>query len=135
MSVEYKILAQEYLDTQYTLVPGTGEYGYYGGILDTSVAEELAPRTVYTVPTSKTAMVTSVWVVNHTGTATVYDLAVVPSGETLAVKHHIRWDFDIEANSFDLVDSKINLSEGDSLVFYPSSLDELSISVFGVEFT
>lgn len=135
MSVAYKILAQELLDTQYTLTPGTEGSGYYGGILETSVAEELGPRTVYTVPDGKTAMITSCFVTSHVATQTVYDLAVVPAGESLSKKHHVRWDFEIEGSSFDLLDTKLTLGAGDSIVIYPSSLDELGVTIFGVEFS
>ena len=135
MSIEYKILAQRLLETQYTLTPGTGGYGYYDGVVSTNVAEDLEPVTVYTVPAGKTAMVTSCFVTNHVGVQTTYDLAIVPSGETLALKHHIRWDFEVEANGFDLIDSKLTLGSGDSVVIYPSNLDELGVTVFGVEFS
>lgn len=142
MSLEYKILGQELIS--YTLVPGTPGtpgtgYGYYGGYVGgqgtpgTPDYEEFLPITFYTVPAGKQTTVTSVYVANHGTSEATYDFAVVPAGEELALKHHLRWDMPIAAKDFEVITTKITMSAGDSLVIYPSTADTVSVTAFGVE--
>lgn len=129
MSTAYKILGQDYIGLTEYEVPGGAYYYGTGGAVD----EELLPVTVYTVPAGKQAIVTSIFVVNHDSIARTYDLAVVPSGETLAVKHHIRWDYPIPATDFDVLSSKLPMSAGDKLVVMPSTADKIGVTIFGLE--
>ena len=99
----------------------------------TAQTEEFLPVTFYTVPAGKQTAVTSVFVANHNDTATTYDFAVVPAGEELSLKHHIRWDMEIAANDFENISTKITMSAGDSLVIFPSTVDTVSVTAFGVE--
>lgn len=146
MSLDYKILGQELVS--YTLFPGTpaipgtpgtgSGYGYGDTIGDqgtpgTPDYEEFLPITFYTVPDGKQTTVTSIFVSNLSATDTTYDLAVVPSGEELALKHHIRWDMSIAASDFENISTKITMSAGDSLVIFPSTVDTVSVTAFGVE--
>jgi hypothetical protein len=95
--------------------------------------EEFLPITVYTVPEDKQTTVTSIFVANHDDTDSTYDLAVVPAGEELSLKHHIRWDMAVAANDFENISTKITMSAGDKLVIFPSTVDTVSITAFGVE--
>jgi hypothetical protein len=95
--------------------------------------ELVEPKNIYTVPENSETIVSSIFISNNKTVSTTYDLAVVPSGETLSVKNHIRWESPLEGNSFDLIDSKITLSEGDSVYLIPSSVAPLAITLFGVE--
>jgi hypothetical protein len=141
MSLGYKILAQELIS--YTgvevSVPGSGSgYGYYGDAIggqgtSLEIQEQFLPRTVYTVPAGKQTTVTSVFVANHDDSESTYDFAVVPAGEDLALKHHLRWDMPIAANDFELIETRITMSAGDTLVMFPSTVDTVSITAFGVE--
>lgn len=145
MSLEYKILGQELISyasrTETTFIPGTpGSYGYYteniGGQGDTTVAElieEFLPVTIYTVPEGKQTTVTSIFVANHDSSESTYDLAVVPAGEELSIKHHLRWDMPIAGKDFEVISTKITMSAGDSLVVFPSTVDTVSVTAFGVE--
>jgi hypothetical protein len=99
----------------------------------TSSTEEFLPITVYTVPAGKQTTVTSIFVANHDDTGSTYDLAVVPAGEELSLKHHIRWDMAVAANDFENISTKITMSAGDKLVIFPSTVDTVSITAFGVE--
>jgi hypothetical protein len=99
----------------------------------TTQTEEFLPTTVYTVPTGKQTTVTSIFVANHNDTDSTYDLAVVPAGEELSLKHHIRWDMAVAANDFENISTKITMSAGDKLVVFPSTVDTVSITAFGVE--
>lgn len=99
----------------------------------TSQTEEFLPVTIYTVPAGKQTTVTSVYVANQNSTETTYDFAVVPSGEELSLKHHLRWDMPIAANDFEVINTKITMSAGDKLVIFPSTVDTVSVTAFGVE--
>lgn len=132
MSLTYKILGQKLFTTTVETIHHEGN-GYYGGGDWDEVVETLVPVTVYTVPTGKQTTITSIFATNQDTVQRTYDLAIVPAGETLALKHHVRWDHPIAANDFDLVDTKYTLSAGDKIVVFPSTIDKVGFTVFGVE--
>jgi hypothetical protein len=99
----------------------------------TTQTEEFLPITVYTVPEGKQTTVTSIFVANHDDTDSTYDLAIMPAGEELSLKHHIRWDMAVAAKDFENISTKITMSAGDKLVIFPSTVDAVSITAFGVE--
>jgi hypothetical protein len=144
MSLSYKILGQKIVSytlmSETTETPGASGYGYYGygaggsiGDQGTQGYEEFLPITVYTVPVEKQTTVTSIFVANHDNTDSTYDLAVVPAGEELSLKHHIRWDMAVAGKDFENISTKITMSAGDKLVIFPSTVDTVSITAFGVE--
>ena len=137
MSLEYKILGQELISYSESQEPGGGGYGYYGyGYYGSSIGgygEAFSPLTIYTVPAEKQTTVTAVYVANHSNTEITYDFAVVPSGEELSLKHHLRWDMPIAANDFEVINTKITMSAGDKLVIFPSTVGIVSVTAFGVE--
>lgn len=133
MSLDYKILGQELVSYTTVDAPENNGYGYgYGGGIGDFV-EEFLPVTIYTVPANKQTTVTSIFVANHNNVETTYDLAVIPAGEELSLKHHIRWDMPILAGDFESLNTKITMSAGDKLVIFPSTVDTVSITAFGVE--
>lgn len=134
MTTTYKILGQSYIGLTSYEVPGGGGY-YYGGGGGGEVNESLLPVTVYTVPNSTQAIISSIFIVNHDSVARTYDLAIVPAGESLAVKHHIRWDKSVDAHDFDLISSKLALSAGSKIVVLPSTVDKIGVTICGLELT
>ncbi len=132
MTTEYKILGQAYIGLTSYEIPGGGGY-YYGGSGGSEVDESLLPVSVYTVPAATQAIITSIFIVNHDSISRTYDLAVVPSGETLSLKHHIKWDYPLPADDFDMISSKLSLSAGTKLVVLPSAADKIGVTVFGLE--
>ena len=140
MSLDYKILGQLYYGSETQIIPGTPGtpgygYGYgYGspGTPDQTITI-IQPQAAYTVPSGKQAVVTSIFVTNHDVIERTYDLAIVPAGETLGIKHHIRWDMPVSSQDFDLISSKISLSAGDKVYVFPSTIDKVGFTVFGVE--
>jgi hypothetical protein len=72
-------------------------------------------------------------VYNRDSVQRTYDLAIVPNGETLSLKHHRAWDRPVAANSFDLIQTKYTLSAGDKVYVFPSTTQKVGFSVFGVE--
>lgn len=134
MSSSYKILGQHYVGL--TEVPSAGGSGdYYGGIGGTDVDETLLPYVLYTVPSGICAIVSSVFITNHDIVERTYDIAMVPAGETLSLRHHVRWDYPVGANDFDMVDDKFTLAAGDKIVVLPSTADKVGFTAFGTEVT
>jgi hypothetical protein len=129
MSLSYKILGQ--LATLGADAYPSSGYGYYYGFGDNNEGSGYA--TIYTVPESTETTVTTISVTNFDTSVVTYDLAIVPAGETLATVHHFRWDMQIAAGDFDLITAKITLSVGDKIMFLPSDVDKVGITVFGVE--
>ena len=129
MSTSYKILGQLYFGPlSYSSNNG---YGYYGG--GEGVEETLEPKVLYTVPNGKQAIISSLFATNHDSISRTYDIAVVPDGETLALRHHIKWDTSITPNGFNICSLKIAMSAGDKIMVMPSTADKFSFSVFGLE--
>ena len=98
-----------------------------------SYIETVEPQVLYTCPSDTETTVTSIYVNNRDSITRTYDLAIVPSGETLSLKHHIRWDMELSPYDFDLVNSKITLSQGDSIYVFPSTINQVGFTAFGVE--
>ena len=136
MTLDYKILGQLYYDS--IDIPGGNGYGYYGANIggqggSESIVEITEPQVLYTVPAGTETTVTSIYVTNHDSVERTYDLAVVPSGETLSLKHHIRWDMPVGATDFDVNNAKLTLSAGDSIYVFPSTINKVGFTAFGVE--
>ena len=118
MTLNYKILGQLYYGQEQRFIPGTPGSGYYGSNIggqgtSGSYVEIIEPQVLYTVPNGTETTVTSIYVTNHDSIERTYDLAVVPAGQTLSLKHHIRWDMPVSGSDFDLNNAKLTLSAGD----------------------
>jgi hypothetical protein len=138
MTLNYKILGQLYYGPDFEYIPGNGGYGYYGGNIggqgeDGSYVEVIEPQVLYTVPENAQTTVTSLFITNHDLVERTYDLAVVPSGQELSLKHYIRWDMPVESNNIDLIDAKITMSAGDKIYVFPSTINKVGFTAFGVE--
>jgi hypothetical protein len=132
MTISYKVLAQVFYDTGFGASNGYGYgYGYGGGGQD--VDEFLNLKAIYTVPASTETVISSIFVTNLDSVDRTYDLAIVPSGQSTSLKHHIRWDKNVSAKTFDIITAKITLSAGDKIYVLPSTLDKFSFTVFGLE--
>jgi hypothetical protein len=139
MTLDYKILGQLYYGPEIEVIPGEGGgYGYYGENIggqgtEDSYVEITEPQVLYTVPAGTETTVTSIYVTNHDSVQRTYDLAVVPAGETLSLKHHIRWDMPVGSSDFDLTTAKLTLSAGDKVYVFPSTINKVGFTAFGVE--
>ena len=133
--ITYKILGQEYVGLTTTITPGTSGSGYYygGGGTEEVIDESLSPVTMYTVPSGKQAIISSVFATNHDTVERTYDLALVPAGDELSTAHHVRWDYPVNSDDFDMVSSKFTLAAGDKVIALPSTADKIGFTVFGVE--
>ena len=86
---------------------------------------------LYTVPSSKSAVVSTIAIANR-GAATTYRVAIRPSGAALANQHYIAFDVPIPANSSDFLTLGITLATTDVVTVY-ATLATLSFSAFGNE--
>lgn len=87
---------------------------------------------VYTVPSAKAAVVSSIVVANPTTSATTYRIAVVPSGETLALKHWNFFDIPLGANSSTAITLGLTLRAGDKIKV-SSDTSNTQFSIYGSE--
>jgi glucose-6-phosphate dehydrogenase assembly protein OpcA len=88
--------------------------------------------TLYTVPSAKSAVVSSISVCNQSASAATYRIAIRPAGETLASKHYIAYDVEITANNTTILTIGVTLATTDVITIYASTAD-LSFNAYGSE--
>jgi len=93
---------------------------------------KLSENNQYTVPSTKEAIISSIYIANNETTSQTYSVAVVPNGETLSNIHYIRKDISIDGNDFHTIGTKITLAEGDQIITEGTSLN-VSVNIFGLE--
>jgi hypothetical protein len=90
------------------------------------------PVNLYTVPSGGQTVCSTLTISNPNSFATNYRVAVVPSGETLSMKHFIAFDHTISDNATTSMTFGITMKEGDS-IFVSSDSSNVGFSVFGSE--
>ena len=90
--------------------------------------------TLYTVPASTSAMVSSIVVANRSATATAFRLSVAIAGAADDNKQYIAYDVPIEGQETKVLALGLALATTDVLRAY-ATLATLSFSAFGVEVT
>lgn len=88
--------------------------------------------TVYTVPASTEAIVSSVTICNRSSSSGTFRLAVRPDGATLANEHYVVYDTGIAANDTIILTVGLTLDAADVLEVYTSTAD-MSVNVYGSE--
>lgn len=92
-----------------------------------------AATTLYTVPTGKSSVVSTLTASNNTTSTQKYRIAVQPSADAaLSLKHYILFDGTLPANSTTSLTLGITLAAGDKLIVSADSAN-LSFSAFGSE--
>jgi hypothetical protein len=86
--------------------------------------------TLYTVPSLKEAVVSTLVVANRAATTSIYRIAVRPAGATLANEHYIAYDVVVGASDSTTMTLGLTLAATDVITVYASSAN-LSFSVFG----
>jgi hypothetical protein len=86
--------------------------------------------TLYTVPTGKQVVVSTLVVANRAATNASYRIAVRPAGATLSNEHYIAYDVTVGASDSTTLTLGITLGVADVITIYASSAD-LSFSAFG----
>jgi hypothetical protein len=88
--------------------------------------------TLYTVPSAKEAVVSSISVANLTATAATFRLAVRPAGEAIANKHYIGYDITVGASDSTIITVGLTLATTDVLSVYASTAN-VAFQAFGDE--
>lgn len=90
--------------------------------------------TLYTVPSSTQAVISTIIVCNRAASSATFRIAVRPNGATLANEHYLAYDVIIDANSFIAITIGMTLGDTD-IIAVRSSTSNLSFSAFGSEIT
>lgn len=90
--------------------------------------------TLYTVPSAKEAVVSTISVANLTTSSATFRIAIRPSGATIANQHYIAYDVTVGASDSTLITVGITLATTDVISVYASSAN-LAFSAFGDEAT
>ena len=88
--------------------------------------------TLYTVPASKEAVVSTISVANLTATAATFRIAVRPAGASIANQHYIGYDITVGASDSTLITVGLTLAATDVISVYASTAN-LAFQAFGDE--
>jgi hypothetical protein len=88
--------------------------------------------TLYTVPSAKSTVVSTITICNQAATAATFRVAIRPAGATLAAIHYIAYDSTVAANDLTALTIGVTLATTDIITVYASSAN-LSFNAFGSE--
>jgi hypothetical protein len=88
--------------------------------------------TLYTVPSAKSAVVSSLTICNQTATAATFRIAVRPAGAALAAVHYVAYDVTVGASDTTALTLGITLATTDVITVYASTAT-LSFHAYGDE--
>jgi len=88
--------------------------------------------TLYTVPSAKSSVISTLTVCNQAASAGSYRVAVRPAGATLAKVHYVAYDIAIAANDTTALTLGITLDTTDVVTVYASSAD-MTFHAYGDE--
>ena len=88
--------------------------------------------TLYTVPSGKTAVISTIVIANLSTSAATYRIAIRVAGSALSNEEYIAYDTAITANNSTMITIGITLGATDVITVYASTAD-LSFNVFGSE--
>ena len=101
-------------------------------VLGQSNPSATSATTLYTVPASTQAVVSTIAVSNQAASSATFRIAIRPAGETLAAKHYIVYDSTIAANDATMITVGVTLATTDVITVYASSAT-VSFNAFGSE--
>jgi glucose-6-phosphate dehydrogenase assembly protein OpcA len=101
-------------------------------VLGQSNPSATTATSLYTVPASTSAVVSSISVANLTATAATFRIAVRPAGATLANQHYIGYDITVGASDSTVITVGLTLATTDVITVYASTAT-LSFQAFGSE--
>lgn len=90
--------------------------------------------TLYTVPASTEAVISTLIVANREASAATFRIAIRPDGATLADEHYIAYDVAVGAADSTTLTLGLTLNAADVITVRASTAD-LTFSVFGSEIT
>ena len=101
-------------------------------VLGQSNPSATTATTLYTVPSSTEAVISSLVICNQSGSPATYRIAVRPNGTTLAAVHYIVYDAVIAGNNTTAQTLGITVDAADVVTIYASTAT-LSFVAFGSE--
>jgi len=88
--------------------------------------------TLYTVPASTSAVISTITVCNQAASAGSFRIAVRPAGAALAAQHYVAYDVAIAANDTTALTLGLTLATTDVVTIYASSAT-MSFNAYGSE--
>jgi glucose-6-phosphate dehydrogenase assembly protein OpcA len=88
--------------------------------------------TLYTVPSAKSAVISTITICNQAATAATYRIAVRPVGATLAAVHYVAYDVTVGGSDTTALTLGITLATTDVVTVYASTAT-LSFHAYGDE--
>lgn len=88
--------------------------------------------TLYTVPSAKSAVISSLTVCNQASTSATFRVAVRPAAATLAAQHYIAYDVAVGAADTTVLTLGITLATTDVVTVYASTAT-ISFNAYGDE--
>ncbi len=103
-------------------------------VLGQSAPSATTDTTLYTVPASTQAVVSSIIVCNRSATAITYRVAVRPAGAAIANQHYVAYDVALAANDSVALTLGLTIDATDVITVRASTADS-SFSAYGTEIT
>jgi glucose-6-phosphate dehydrogenase assembly protein OpcA len=101
-------------------------------VLGQSNPSATTATTLYTVPSAKEAVISSISIANLASSSATYRIAVRPAGATLANQHYLAYDVTVGAADTTIITVGITLATTDVVTIYASTAN-LAFSAFGDE--
>jgi glucose-6-phosphate dehydrogenase assembly protein OpcA len=101
-------------------------------VLGQSNPSATTATTLYTVPSAKEAVVSSISVANLTSTAATFRIAIRPAGATLANVHYFAYDITVGASDTTVITVGLTLATTDVVTVYASTAN-LAFHAYGDE--
>lgn len=101
-------------------------------VLGQSNPSATTATTLYTVPASTQAVISTIVIANLTATAATFRIAVRPAGATLANSQYIAYDITVGASDSTALTLGVTMNATDVLTVYASTAN-LTFTAFGSE--
>lgn len=103
-------------------------------VLGQSAPSATTATTLYTVPSSTSAVVSTINVCNRSNVTDTFRIAVRPAGASLATSHYIAYDTNVGANESLSITIGVSLATTDVITVYAGTAN-LTFNAFGAEFS
>ena len=101
-------------------------------VLGQSNQSAVTATTLYTVPSAKESVISSISVCNLASSSATYRIAIRPAGASLANQHYLAYDVTVGASDTTIITVGLTLATTDVITVY-SSTANLSFAAFGSE--
>lgn len=101
-------------------------------VLGQSAPSATTDTTLYTVPASKAAIISTIVIANRDSASATFRIAVRPAGASIANQHYIAYGVSVGANDSTALTLGVTLATTDVVTVYASSAN-LSFNAFGSE--